>query len=202
MANKESEWITIGGRKIELKPDEILEDKIREKLPSVRGEKESATKRTMKKSYFKRNNLYKSIMKIRDVVLFDKMQKEGIIAGFEGSQVKILFNKRIVYEFTNDVFLKSECIDDNAHWDTIPNTDRLVLCSKARLPDHYIMRNWNSLDANFRTLIKSVSPAGMDVGSPSSNNPIYNPINEDKTISQRIREEVEAQRKDENKGTD
>lgn len=193
----DEKWITRGGE--HMRVDDDPEKLTREKLPSARGEKAKNTKEALSKEYKKRSNLYKSILKVRDVIIFDKNQKEGVIAGFEGDQVKILFNKRIVYEWSNDVFLKSECLDDNIHWDTMTKSDRLILCKKSRMSEGYTNRNWNSLEPIFRDLLKNVSPAGFDSGSPGTNNPIYNPINTDKTVSQRIKEEIESQHEDEGK---
>jgi hypothetical protein len=39
---EESKFITVGGKHIEIKPGEDIEDKTREALPSARGEKGTA----------------------------------------------------------------------------------------------------------------------------------------------------------------
>lgn len=197
---EESKWITIGGKKVEIKPGEEGEENIREKLPSVRGEKEKNTKEALSKSYVKRYDLIKSIFNPRDEVVFDEYKKNGIVAGSDGNHLKILNKGEIISVHKNSVFKKSELIGD-VHWDTISDRDRLFILEKAGLHPSYRGRDWMSIQPNIREVIRKTStPAGYDSSNSGVSNPIYNPVSEDKTVSQRLKEEEESQH--ENEDTD
>lgn len=190
---QESKWITVQGKKIEIKPGEDLDEKTREKLPSARGEKEKNTKEALSKIYVPRYDYQKSIFQPRDEVVFNKYQDEGIVAGADGEYIKILSKGRITSFHKNGVFKKNELIE-NTHWDTMTKECRLYCLNKAGLGSAYVGRNWMALQPNIRMLVrKTNSPAGYESTSSGVGNPIYNPLNEDKTVSQRIKEEEEKQ---------
>lgn len=193
-------WVTIGGKKIELDPDKDAEDQIREKLPTdIRGDKEKNTKET-RKSIIKRFNLIKSPFKIRDEVVFDNLQKSGILYGFDGDYVKI-FNKGSHYtKLANDVFLKSEMLGKQ-HWDTMENNDRLALLEKSQVSRNYINLDWAKLPELSRsTIIKNLGPAGYEGGVSTSTPGVWNPVNDDKKVSDRIEESKDKKgKKDEEK---
>lgn len=190
---EESQWVTMGGKKVEIKPGEEGEEHTREALPSLRGEKEKNTKEALSKSYIKRYDLIKSIFNPRDEVVFDEYKKSGLIAGSDGNHLKILNKGEIISVHKNSVFKKSELIG-NVHWDTTSDLYRLYVLEKAGLHPSYRSRDWMSIQPNIRKMIlKTSSPAGYDSASSGVSNPIYNPVNEDKTVSQRIKEEEESQ---------
>lgn len=192
----EKKWITIGGKKIELKPGEEGEDAIRERLPSAKGEKEKATKEALSKSYFKRYGLIKMIFRPRDEVVFDEYRKQGIVTGIDHDYLTILSDSRMHVVEKNHVFKKSELIGD-VHWDTLTKTDRIKLLAKTNLNSEFSGRNWFNLPTELRDVIQKInSPAGYDSGNVGTNNPIYNPINTDTTVSQRIKDEIKDQHKD------
>lgn len=189
---EESKWITVGGKKIEIKPGEEGEEYTREKLPSVRGEKEKNTKEALSKAYTKRFNIHKSIFSPRDEVVYDEYRKSGIVAGSDGDKVKVL-SGGIIYSISkNSVFKKSELIGD-IHWDTLSVPDRILIINKHGLDANYVTRDWANIQPNIRTIIQKESPAGYSSVSSGTNNPVYNPLNDDKTVSQRIKEEEESQ---------
>lgn len=193
MKSDEDEWITIQGKKVNIKPGENIEDKIREKLPSLRGEKEKATKEALSKEYVKRYDYNKSIFQPRDEVIFDEYKKEGLVAGIDGQYIKILNDGRIMSVHQNTVFKKSELIDGK-HWDSMSVQYRTYCLNKVGLGSSYSNRHWMVLQPNIRIEIKKInSPAGYESTSAGVGNPIYNPIHEDKTVSQRIKEEEKKQ---------
>lgn len=207
--DKETEkWITVGGKKIKIEAGEEGEEALREKLPSARGVKESGTKQAQKQ-YEQRHDLIKSIFETREKVVFDKYEREGFVSGFEGDFVTIMSKGRVYRKAKNDVFKKSELLGD-VHWDTITKSDRVKLLEKSNLPTDYSGQNWGNLSPEIRSaLLKNNSPAGMSTSTAGSHNPIYNPINEEKPVSQRIKEEISRQHKyagagleDEKKGKD
>lgn len=202
--NPESKWITVQGKHVEVQPGEDIEDKLRERLPSARGEKEKNTKEALSKEYVKRYNYQKSIFQPRDDIVYDEYKKSGVVAGADGEVLKILNEGRIVSIHKNGVFKKSELID-GVHWDSMSKEYRIYCLNKVGLDATYLGRNWMELQPNVRIAIRKInSPAGYESTSSGVGNPIFNPINEDKTVSQRIKEEEEKQHeeKQDNKGVD
>lgn len=205
-----SKWITIGGKKIEIPAGEEGEDAIREatesKNRSVRGMKESNTKQAQK-AYQARFGIYKTLFKIRDAVVFDKYNREGVISGFAGDNLTIMSEGRVYKQHKDQVFKKEELLEGGVHWDTLTKADRVPYLTKANLDSSYSTRNWANLPPEIRGVIKEASPAGMSTATAGVHNPIYNPINEEKPVSDRIDEEIARQhkdtgREDEKKGKD
>lgn len=191
-------WITIGGKKIKIPAGEEGEDYIREKLPSAKGVKESGTKQAQK-TLQRRFGLIKSPFKIREEVVFDQYKKSGIIAGFDGDMIKILSNNRIFRIQKNDAYKVNELIG-GYHWDTLTNNDRADLLKQINAPTDLANRNWGNLTEEIRSVLKEGNPAGYTTSTSGTHNPIYNPVNEEKTLSDRIDSEIKRQRED--KGED
>jgi len=205
-------WITVGGKKVKVNAGEDAEDRVREALPSLRGAKQSNTKEAQKSIYKKRLDLIKTPFKIRDEVVFAEYNKSGVISGFDGDKVKILSDGRNYPIIKNDVFLKKELLGE-IHWDTMTNVDRVEILKLSNLPTFYNKQNWNNLATEIRqTILKNVSPAGTTTTTSGTHNPVYNPLNEEKSVSDRIDEEIKRQHesegsemdtgKDEKKGKD
>lgn len=175
-------WITVGGKKIQVDEDESAEDAIREKLPTdSRGAKESNTKEARKSVI--RHDLNKSEFRFRDEVMFDDFKKEGKVGGFENDYVTI-FSKGIKFvKHKNYVFKKSELIK-GIHWDTMSIDERVVILNKSSISLNYLKHDWVKLPAVLQDKIqKDVS------GVSTSTSGVYNPVNQDKTISDRIKED-------------
>ena len=192
---EQSKWITVGGKKIEVNPEDDAEDKIRESI-SVSGEKQKNTKHaiSVQKEYVKRYDIKKSIFNIRDPVVYDEYKKSGIVSGLDGQNVKVYNGRDIEILNKNVVFKKSELLDDT-HWDTMSNAHRLHHIEKTGVDQSYINRDWMEIAPNIRNVIQKIaSPAGYDSATSGNSNPIYNPVNTNKTVSQRIKEEEETQR--------
>ena len=190
------QWITIGGKKMRVDAGEDQEKNTRSPMPSLRGEKEHNTKEAQK-MYKTRFDLIKSIFKPRDEVVFAQYKKSGVIMGIEGSIANILSEGRHYPVTKNHVFKKSELIGDR-HWDTMTNVDRVESLKAHHLPSFYNKQNWGNLSWEVRQalLSKNVSPAGTTTSTTGVHNPIYNPINEEKSVSDRIDEEIARQHKD------
>jgi len=202
------QWITIGGKKMKIEAGEDQEEHTRTPMPSLRGEKESNTKEAQKAMYKVRFDLIKSPFKPRDKVVFAQYLKSGVIMGIDGGKVSIVSEGRVYPVNKNHVFKEEELIK-NRHWDTMTNVDRVEVLKSYNLPTFYNKQNWGNLswEVRQRLLNKNVSPAGTTTSTTGIHNPIYNPINEEKTVSDRIKEEMQRQHKgtgaeDEAKGKD
>ena len=148
------------------------------------------------KAYKIRFGLIKGIFKIRDEVVFDKYNKTGIISGIDGEYLKIFSNNRIVRVEKNHTFKKSELLG-KYHWDTLTKADRVEVLEKQNVSNEYSNRNWGNLPYEIRShLLKNVSPAGTTTSTTGIHNPVYNPINEEKTVSDRIDDEIKRQHED------
>ena len=186
------EWITVGGKKMRIDAGADKEELTREKMPSARGEKEKNTKEAQK-VYKKRFELIKSIFKPRDEVVFAEYNKSGIIAGLNGDKLNIMSEGRMYPVHKNNVFKKAELLGDR-HWDTMTNVDRVQILKSFNLPTFYNKQNWGNLSMEIReALLKNASPAGTTTSDAGIHNPIYNPINEEKSVSNTIDDEIKRQ---------
>ena len=186
------EWITVGGKKMRIDAGADKEDLTREKMPSARGEKEKNTKEAQK-VYKKRFELIKTIFKTRDQVVFAEYMKSGVVAGLNGNKLNIMSEGRIYPVSKNSVFKKSELLGDR-HWDTMTNVSRVQVLKSFNLPTYYNKQNWGNLSIEIRqALLKNAAPAGTTTADAGIHNPIYNPINEEKSVSTTIDDEIKRQ---------
>ena len=203
--NKEKpdeKWVTVGGQKIALKSGEDINDKLEGKK-DLRGEKGKNTKET--KKYIKREGLFKSRFDLRDTVVFNKYENSGMVVGVMGDMVKISQapNNKIVVVDQNMVFKTSELLSGGVHWDTLDPLDRINYLDKCHLSPTYINKNWEEITKEIRNVIKINNPAGDSYGSDGTMNPIYNPIENNKTLSDRIQESLdEGEEGDKDEKTD
>jgi hypothetical protein len=161
-------------------------------MPSARGEKEKNTKEAQK-VYKKRLELIKSIFKTRDEVVFAEYNKSGVVAGLNGDKLNIMSEGRIYPVHKNNVFKKSELLGDR-HWDTMTNVSRVQILKSSNLPTFYNKQNWGNISMEIReALLKNASPAGTTTSDAGIHNPIYNPINEEKSVSNTIDDEIKRQ---------
>lgn len=187
------EWITVGGKKMRVDAGEDKEDLTRAPMPSARGEKEHNTKEAQKMLYKMRFGLIKSIFNTRDEVVFAEYKKTGVVAGLNGDKLNIMSEGRIYPVLKNHVFKKSELLGDR-HWDTMTNVDRVEVLKSANLPTFYNKQNWGNLALEIKeTLLKNVSPAGTTTSTTGLHNPVYNPVKEEKSVSETIKEEMKRQ---------
>jgi len=186
------EWITVGGKKMRVDAGADKEDLTREKMPSARGEKEKNTKEAQK-VYKKRFELIKTIFKTRDQVVFAEYNKSGVVAGLNGDKLNIMSEGRIYPVSKNSVFKKSELLGDR-HWDTMTNVSRVQILKSFNLPTYYNKQNWGNISIEIRqALLKNAAPAGTTTADAGIHNPIYNPINEEKSVSTTIDDEIKRQ---------
>ena len=187
------EWITVGGKKMRVDAGEDKEDITRDNMPSARGEKQANTKEAQK-VYKKRFELIKTIFKTRDEVVFAEYMKAGIVAGLNGNKLNIMSEGRMYPVSKNSVFKKSELLGDR-HWDTMTNVSRVQILKSFNLPTYYNKQNWGNLSIEIRqALIKNAAPAGTTTADAGIHNPIYNPINEEKSVSTTIDDEIKRQK--------
>lgn len=185
---KEQKWITVGGKKIPVGEDEDAEEATREKLPTdTRGEKEKNTKEA-KKALVKRYNVIKTRVDLRDEVVFDNFEKSGIVCGIDVGGVTI-FHKGNKYNRTfSEIFKKSEMVGEY-HWDVLSKSDRIDLLKASKVGESYLNNHWCQIPYNIqKALQKGAHPAGYSGSVNTSTQGVYNPVNDDKTISKRIEE--------------
>ena len=189
--NPDKKWITVGGKKIEVDSDVDAEEYIREHgSKDLRGEKEKNTKEA-RKAFVHRLNLNKSQLNYREEVFFDEFTKSGMVYGFNGEYVRILSKGKQLQRHVNNVFKKSEMLG-NDHWDTLHDSDRLEVLKSSVVSPNYLKHDWIKIPAIIRDkIMKGVHPAGYsgNSGGVESTTPgVFNPVNDNKTISQRIKE--------------
>ena len=110
-----------------------------------------------------------------------------------GDKLNIMSEGRMYPVHKNNVFKKSELLGDR-HWDTMTNVDRVQILKSFNLPTYYNKQNWGNLSMEIReALLKNASPAGTTTSDAGIHNPIYNPINEEKSVSNTIDDEIKRQ---------
>lgn len=205
LESDQDEWITVGGKKIRIPKGEDGEEKVREQLPSASGQKQSNTKEAQK-SHTQRFDVSRTLFKIRDKIVFKDYTKEGVISGFSGDNITIMSDGRICKSDKDHTFLKSELLGEY-HWDSMTKADRVALLKKAKISTGYSTSDWSVLSKELRIALKENAPQGMTTATTGVHTPIYNPINEEKPVSQRIEDEMKRQHEtkgdtDEEKGKD
>lgn len=165
------------------------------RFPIFEGEdKEAALQRhidSIQKNFVKRFNIAKTSMRIREEVVYDEFTKSGVVAGFVGDSVRILNDRnQIVSKDKNFVFKRSELIN-GVHWDGISTKDRLEILKNSNVSQDYVNSTWYFIPYEVRNIIqKAEGPAGYEGGGLNTNTSgVFNPVHEDKTVSERIKEE-------------
>ncbi|NIT99627.1 MAG: hypothetical protein GWN01_01380 [Nitrosopumilaceae archaeon] len=183
-------WKTIGGKRLCIPKGEEGEEYIRQQLPSARGDKESGTKQA-RKAFLERHNIVKSQFRFRDEVLFDQFTKSGIVYGYGlGDNLKIYSKGRHVERHPDKVFKKSEMIGDS-HWDAMTIRDRIDILKASGVSENYLKHDWAKIPAPIQDkIIKGSHPAGYGASSGFSTvtEGVYNPVNQDKTVEEKVKE--------------
>lgn len=168
-------WVTRGGKHVPITD---------EKDPEKEASKVKDNEKETKKEYFQRYNLAKTPFKIRDTVYYDKMQKSGQVFGLDGEWVRILDGRgQPIGRHKNDVFKSSELIK-GWHWDAMTQKDRYNTLIEKHVSTDYVSINWASLPYEIRRQLTK-GEGGVSTGTAGA----YNPMNQHKTLSQKIEDE-------------
>lgn len=170
-----------------------------DRFPIFEGEdKEAALKRHLEhiqKNFTKRFNIAKTSFKIREEVVYDAFTKEGIVAGFVGDSIRILTEGgQLISKDKNFVYKKSELIG-GVHWDGISLKDRLDILKHSNVSQDFVNSTWYYIPYEVRNVIqKAEGPAGYEGGGlNTSTSGVFNPVHEDKSVSERIKEQASKQ---------
>ena len=149
--------------------------------------------------------IQKSRFLSQDKVYFDDFKKEGIITAISGDNIRIydIKTKSVVYRHPQTIYKKSETMGCG-HWDALSKQERIKLLVKYKASKKIASKDWQYVTIK-HILYKgegSGQIAAQGVNTDTQN--VYNPVSSDKTVSDRIKEELEEQsdsgKKDENKG--
>lgn len=179
-------WVTVNGKKIPVPKD---------KKPSKPSDPEA---KPVEKSYIQRYDVRKSEFKIRDSVSFDEFRKSGTIIGYEGmNTVRIASDEgRTIMRHIDHVFKKSEMLGDT-HWDAMTTRARVQLLNKSHVSQSYLNKDWALMPKAIQEkILKGMSPAGYG-GVSTTSGGVYNPVNDNKSVSDRIREREKESNKEE-----
>src|SRR5690348_5946342 len=188
------QWRTIGGVHVQVKEGQDPLEALREKMPSKGGEKAKNTKesREMGKFYEQRFSIFKGVLEKREQVVFDKYEKEVIIAGWDGFNHLILHKGEIIPVHPDYVFRTSE-LTKYGHWDAMTKESRIQLLKELNLETEFYLKDYIQLPDAVRELFKGTSPAGygndaggFGTGVQGKVNPVSNEI----SVSERIRNEI------------
>lgn len=189
------------GGKFAILEGEDKKQALQRHLESVQGKKGNVIREheqaDTKKSIQKRFGIAKTPFKIRDEVTFDDFTKKGIVYGYSGDSLLILSldGRRFSKEKTL-VFKTSELVG-GIHWDAMTTIDRVITLKKAGLSENYLNSSWYYIPFAARNKIqKAMGPAGYEGGGVNtSTSGVFNPVHQEKTVSERIKEEESKPRK-------
>lgn len=192
-------WVTRNGKHQPI-PKEDSDEIGQEKKPSVESEKEK-NKEEAKKHFVKRFGLQKTPFKIRDKVSYDQLSKMGTISGFMGDSINILDDRGVVISRHKDhVFKVSELIK-GMHWDAMDSNNRYDVLKEKRLSEDYLNTSWYWLPFDIRNvMLKAQGPAGYEGGGVNTvSTGVFNPIHQEKTVSEKMKEQEEKEKNPEKK---
>jgi len=202
-----TEWITVSGRKVPVEAGQSKKEAVEQNVkgPQVgdpgtsncqpndqrvacrRKEKPIDDDEEIEKSLTYRNVL-KTPFAMRDEVVYGDFKKSGIVNGIRPGSIGIFAQNTIEFAPLHTVFKKSELVG-RFHWDAVSRDIRDKWLRKCNIPLSYSTYDWGVIPKPYQEMIKGIHPAGYGA-SPSPTHPlVWNPVNDDKKISERIEDE-------------
>jgi len=129
----------------------------------------------------------KSGFKTKDEVYFDDFKKEGVIVAINQDKLKIFSNKAILFRHSQVVYKKSEMLGDR-HWDTLKKTEKIEILNKHNVSKDLARRDWQDIPSAVKQAIYKEDGSFSGINTDTQN--VYNPVTSDKTVSDRIKDEL------------
>lgn len=145
----------------------------------------------------------KSGFKLRDEVYFDNFEKEGVITTISKDKLNIFTDASILFRSPQVVYKKSETLGCG-HWDTLTKSEKIDILNKVKVSKDLARRDWQDIPGAIKKAIYKaegsgeLSPTGINTDTQN----VYNPVTSNRTVSDRIKEELEEQSKEEEKKSD
>ncbi len=142
----------------------------------------------------------KSGFKLRDEVYFDDFKKEGVITTISKDKLNIFTDGSIQFRHPQVVYKKSETLGCG-HWDTFTKSEKIDILNKVKVSKDLARRDWQDIPGAIKQAIYKaegsgeLSPTGINTDTQN----VYNPVTSNRTVSDRIKEELEEQSKEEKK---
>jgi len=139
----------------------------------------------------------KTGFKLRDEVYFDDFEKSGVITTISKDKLKIFTGKSTLFRHPQVVYKKSETLGCG-HWDTLTKSEKIDILNKVRVSKDLARRDWQDIPGAIKKAIYKaegsgeLSPTGINTDTQN----VYNPVTSDKTVTDRIKEELEEESKD------
>lgn len=183
---KKPKWLTVRGKHVEVKPGEDIESVIRDE--------------TKKSEYVQRYGCVKKF-DISDKVTFDKYNKTGEVYGYSGNFIKVFGDDGISYSISDQSLFKTDEVSGFGHWDTMNSLDRRQLLKNCGVGLECQDRNWHQLNPAVQTmLIKNITAPGYESGGNSSMPGTFNPVSTDKSIAEKVKDDIKEQKNEKKKG--
>lgn len=134
--------------------------------------------------------IIKSAFKLRDKVYFDKFEKLGTVTRIGNQQVTIFSNKSTFTRHEQVVFKKDETFGFG-HWDTLTKQEKTKILNKYKVSKDLALRDWLHIPGAIKKFIAKSEGEFSSSGLNTDTQNVYNPVNSDKTISDRIKDELD-----------
>jgi len=136
--------------------------------------------------------IQKSGFRLKDKVLFDDFKKEGIITALTSDKLTIFTGKSTIFRHPQVVYKKSETLGCG-HWDTLNKSERIKILSKHNVSKDLAQRDWQFVPGAIKQAIYKDDGNNSGINTDTQN--VYNPVSSDRTVSDRIKDELEEQSK-------
>lgn len=142
--------------------------------------------------------IQKSGFKLKDEVLFDNFTKEGIITAVNIDKLRIFTGKSVLFRHPQVVYKKSETLGCG-HWDTLDKNKRIEILIKHKVAKDLARRDWQFIPGGIKQAIYKTEGTNEGINTDTQN--VYNPVSSDKTVSDRIKDELKEQSEGDPKDT-
>lgn len=137
--------------------------------------------------------IQKSGFRLKEQVLFDDFEKEGVITALSPDKLTIYTGKSVLFRHPQVVYKKAETLGCG-HWDTLNKNDKIKILSKHKVSKDLARRDWQHIPSAIKQAIYKEEGTNSGINTDAQN--VYNPVSSDKTVSDRIKDELKEQTKD------
>lgn len=148
--------------------------------------------------------IQKSGFQLKDKVYFDDFEKSGVITALNKDKLTIFTGESVLFRHPQTVYKKEETFRCG-HWDILTKSKRIRILNKHKVSKDLANRDWHYIPGAIKQAIyKDEGSGDLDpTGTNTDLRSIYNPVGSDKTVTDRIKEELAEQseegKKDESK---
>jgi len=138
--------------------------------------------------------IQKSGFQLKDKVYFDDFEKQGTIIALNKDKLTIFTGKSTLFRHPQTVYKKYETLGCG-HWDTLSKAKRIRILNKHKVSKDLANRDWHYVPGAIKQAIYKDEGSGdlAPTGANTDLQNVPNPVTSDKTVTDRIKEELSEQ---------